>query len=217
MSRNIDRDKNEEIRRRRELLDAGLRLFSEKGIESVSLQSVVNETNVGIATMYNYYKNKVNFVVAISTDMWSSFWNEVLTKIEISELFKYNTYELTELYCNLIIGIYRQKPEMLKFSSNYKTFIQRENVPDETVNPHLEALEPIRRMYHEAYTRDIANGAIRSDISEDELFRTSALTMLAMAERFAEGIVWAKGTESSHISELNQIKEMILLWCRSGR
>lgn len=214
MARNTEKDKIEELRRRRQLLDTGLRLFSQKGIESVSLQAVVDETDVGIATMYNYYKNKVNFVVAISADMWSAVWKNTLKKADFSKLTACSSLELIEFYCDMIIDLYKERPEILRFSSNYKTYICRENVSKETVDPHLSVLEPVSSLFHQAYSKDSAAGIIRSDVSEEELFRTITITMLAMAERYAEGIVWTKGSSQIHINELNHIKEMILLWCR---
>lgn len=55
---------------RSSLLEAGLKLCSERGIESVSLQEIADEDSVGIATLYNYYGNKINLVNAISAYMW---------------------------------------------------------------------------------------------------------------------------------------------------
>lgn len=215
MARNIDKDKKEEMGRRRQLLDAGLRLFSQKGIETVSLQAVVSETDVGIATMYNYYQNKVNFVVSISADMWSSVWDLTLKKIDFQELAAFSLYSLTEFYCDMIIELYRNKPHILRFSGNYKTYLCRENVPIEATYSHLNVLKPIDNLYHSAFTREKEAGNICTDISEEEMFRNSAMTMLAMAERYAEGIVWISGENTEHVDDLRYVKEMILLWCRS--
>ena len=74
MGRNTERDEREAIRRKTQLIHAGFELFSENGIETVSLNAVAEKADVGVATMYNYFQNKVNFVIAISTKIWGEMW-----------------------------------------------------------------------------------------------------------------------------------------------
>lgn len=213
MARNPEKDKQAEQARRRQLLDAGLSLFSQKGIEGVSLQEIVNKTDVGIATMYNYYQNKENFVVAISADMWAGFLGHVLEKANLQQMSAMSLYDLTELYCDMIIDLYCSRPEILRFSSKYKTYICRQKISKESVQPHLNVLEPIEKIYHHVFEREKENGNILPDICEEALFRNTALTMLVMAERYAEGIVWIQGSQDGHLEDLRHVKEMVLLWC----
>lgn len=51
MPRNIERDKREADRRKNQLIEAGFRLFSQNGIETVSLQKVADAANVSPATI----------------------------------------------------------------------------------------------------------------------------------------------------------------------
>ena len=53
MPRNIERDEKEAMRRKEQLMEAGFRLFSQYGIENVSLQRVADAAEVGVATLYN--------------------------------------------------------------------------------------------------------------------------------------------------------------------
>ena len=52
MPRNIERDEKEAMRRKEQLMEAGFRLFSQYGIENVSLQRVADAAEVGVATLY---------------------------------------------------------------------------------------------------------------------------------------------------------------------
>lgn len=70
MARNTERDEREATRRKEQLMKDGFKLFSENGIENVSLQKVADAADVGVATMYKYYQTKVKLVVAISGKIW---------------------------------------------------------------------------------------------------------------------------------------------------
>ena len=71
-----------------------------------------------------------------------------------------------------------------------RTFIYHEGIEEEPLGEHLDELEPLRAMYHKLYEQAKVDHSIRTDLSEQELFTTVAIAMLAVAERYAQGIVW---------------------------
>ena len=79
MSRNPDRDKVFEKKRRERFEEQGFLMFAEKGIDNVCLNDIADAAQAGIATLFNYYQNKVNLVIAISGRIWRNFWDEVRT------------------------------------------------------------------------------------------------------------------------------------------
>lgn len=214
MPRNAERDEREAARRKEQLMKAGFELFSQHGIENVSLQKVADTADVGVATMYKYYQTKVKLVVAISGKIWGSLWNQILEQNGRAFFEKFTAYEYIEFYLDTIIRLYQEQPEMLRFSNNYKNFLYHEKIEDEELNEHLDVLGPLRAMYHKLYEQAKTDHSIRTDISEQQLFTSVAIAMLAVAERYAQGIVWANDHKSDHTQELKYLKEMILAWCR---
>ena len=215
MPRNIENDALREKIRRENMLEAGLRLFSKYGIENVKLQDVADEANVGIATLYNYYQNKPNLVNAISAYMWKKVWAENIDKVGKDELDSRNAYERIEGYFDLMIYLYREHPEILRFSGYYKTYMNLENSERIENNEHLDAVAPIAKIFHNLYEKAKVDKSIRTDIGEQEMFTTLALTMLGMAERYAMGIVWAANDENDYTKELLILKDMMLNWLKS--
>ncbi len=214
MARNVERDAREAERRRNQLIEAGFRLFSSKGIEIVSLQSVADEAHVGIATVYNYYKNKENLLVAISAYMWRSVYDAAFEKLGEDTRDRMNAYQMLEYYIDHIISIYHEHPEILKFSSDYKTYICRKGISGIGVEKQLSALAPLNNLFHEKYEKAKTDGSIRTDIPENQLFTTVAITMLGMSERYAQGLVWAMEDSNDYSRELSYLKEMLLMWVK---
>ena len=75
-------------------------------------------------------------------------------------------------------------------------------------------LKPLRVVYHNLYERARVDKSIRMDIPEQQLFTSVAIAMLAVAERYTQGIVWANDNKADHTQELEYLKEMILAWCK---
>lgn len=214
MPRNIEKDAREEMLRRKNLLEAGLKLCSENGIESVNLQEIADKAGVGIATLYNYYGNKVNLVNAISANMWKNVWEENTATIGEAVLNSYNAYERLEAYFDLMIYLYKEHPEILRFSSYYKTYMNQGNVQKAEKNEHLDVVAPIATIFHDLYEKAQVDKSIRTDIDEQTMFTTLALTMLGMAERYAQGLVWASNDDNDYTKELMILKDMMLKWLK---
>lgn len=216
MARNVERDEREALRRKTQLIQAGFELFSKKGIENVSMQSVAEAADVGPATMYNYFKTKVNLVVAISGYIWKSVWDEMLGKVSLEDMMKMDAFQLVVQYTDTIMMLYKTRPDFLRFSGNYKTFVVREGAKGNQLDEHLSALEPIGKLFHVKYEEAKVKHSIRTDIPEEEMFTTITLTMLGMAERYAEGIVWADNESPNHLKELEYTRDMILQWVKGA-
>ena len=63
--------------KRKEFMETGFKLFSEKSIESVTLPQIAEATGYGTATLYRYYDKKPGFVVAVAAWKWDEFANEI--------------------------------------------------------------------------------------------------------------------------------------------
>lgn len=217
MPRNIEKDLYEEARRRKHILEWGQKLFSERGIESVSMNAVAAAAGVGPTTLFKYYQTKEKLVVAISGMVWKNVWQETLSKYGEKQFSEFTAYEMIRIYTSSLIRVYQERPEILRFSGNYKTFICRQRTKVEDLGEHINPLKPIRTMFHQAYECAKTDHSIRTDISEDVLFTSVAIGMLAMAERYAQGIVWAGRDTIDHTQELQIAQEMILNWCTENK
>lgn len=214
MSRNAERDAIREKERRKRLLESGLRLFAEKGIEAVKLQEIADEAQVGIATLYNYYQNKVNLVVAISAHMWKRVWDEYRERIGSENLSSFNAYQQAESFFDLIIDLYHEHPECLRFSGFFKSYMNIYSDMADQENEHLNMLAPIGIHFHDLYEKAKVDKSIRTDVEEDVMFTTISLTLLGMAERYAQGIVWTGHKDRDYSVELQLLKEMMLNWLK---
>lgn len=128
MPRNIERDKREADRRKNQLIEAGFRLFSQNGIETVSLQKVADAANVSPATMYKYFLTKEKLLIAISAKVWDEVWQEALGDPGTNHFEHFTAYQGIEFYADRMIALYKNRPEVLRFSGEYKTYMNRRGI-----------------------------------------------------------------------------------------
>lgn len=214
MTRNAERDKLEAERRKTQLIEAGFELFARYGIESVSLSAVAKKADVAASTMYKYFQNKASLAVAISARIWSDVWTTSREQQGADTLAQMDPYQLFELYANTIIGLYLERPQILRYGANYKTYIRRENVPEGMLGEHLDPLRPIAELFLGSCKAAATGTSVRTDVSPEKMFSFLALTMLTMAERYAQGLVWTEVPKGAHADDLVQLKNLLLIWMK---
>ncbi|MBR2593074.1 MAG: helix-turn-helix transcriptional regulator [Firmicutes bacterium] len=68
--RNIEKDMIEMKRKREKILEAAFRLFSDTSIDAVSMNAVAAASEIGVATIYRYFKTKPDLVTEVAVTRW---------------------------------------------------------------------------------------------------------------------------------------------------
>ena len=77
MEENITRRERKKIHSKKSIVEAAVKLFSQKGYQETSVADIMNEADLGIGTFYNYFESKdeilKNLLQAIVEEIRESF------------------------------------------------------------------------------------------------------------------------------------------------
>ena len=196
--------------RRNTILREGFRLFEAKGIETTGMQEIANACHLGIATLYRYYKNKIDLVIDIGTRQWQEYFVDIQKKRSQRNVDRMTAAENLEFYLSFYIDLYTNHKDLLRFNSNFNSYVMHEGVSAEQLKPYLKAIGSIAVLFHELYEKGKKDGTIRTDMPEDKMFASTAHIMLAVAVRYAQGLLYSAENETDRNEEFNLLKKMIL-------
>lgn len=74
------------ITSKEEILKAGRMIAQEKGLNAINMRSVATECNIALGTLYNYYSNKEELVLAVIESIWKDIFHIKECKKDISFL-----------------------------------------------------------------------------------------------------------------------------------
>ena len=218
MPRNIERDKREADRRKNQLIEAGFRLILSERNRNCQPAKSGRRCKCQPCNDVQIFSDERKLLIAISAKVWDEVWQEALGDPGTNHFEHFTAYQGIEFYADRMIALYKNRPEVLRFSGEYKTYMNRRgNMEDKQLREHLDVLKPMQLLFHGMYERAKVDGSIRTDIPEEEMFITSSITMLSMAERYAQGLVWLNDPKDDHTQELLHLKEMLLLWCQGEK
>ncbi len=208
--RNLEKDELEMAARREAMLREGFRLFAGKGIEAVTMQEVASACGVGIATLYRYYNTKLALVIDIAVRQWEDYAVEVRQKQAERGIDKMTAIERLDFYLQFYIDLYRSHSLMLCFNQNFNNYVRHEGATKEQLRPYLEAIGTFAGMFHSLYEQAKRDGTMRTELPEDKLFAATSHIMLAVAVRYAQGLVYSADVETDRTEEMLLLKRMLL-------
>ena len=208
--RNLEKDELEMAARREAMLSAGFRLFAEKGIEPVSMQEVADACKVGVATLYRYYNTKLSLVIAIGVRQWEDYgaWAKALRKERHAD--DMTAAEDLSFYLDFFIDLYQNHKDLLRFNQNFNNYVQHEGASPEQLKPYVAAVGALGLFSHKIYEKGLRDGTIRTDMGEEKLFAATSHIMLAVAVRYAQGLLFSAGDEADRTEEFELLKRALL-------
>ena len=191
------------------IMEVAFQLFSEKGIEPVTMLEVAEKSGVGRATLYRYFATKTDLVMAVGARKWekyikeySELYSEVLDRLTGAERLK--------LYFDMFIDLYRNHRDILCFNYSINSFLNYEKSTIKQKQPFLNIVEQVCRRFHEVYVLGMRDGTLNPEVPENEMFNSSYHIMLAVASRYAIGLIYNPGKETASERELLMLEEMLL-------
>ena len=207
---NAEKDALEMAERREKMLAAGFKLFSERGIDAVKMQEVAAESGIGIATIYRYYDNKLSFVLDIGTRKWEEYGAYAAKKREERRADEMTAAEELAFYFDFYIDLYQNHKDLLRFNQSFNSFVRHEGATAEQLRPYTDSIGRLAAFFRGVYEKGRRDGTIRTEQSEEKMFAATAHIMLAVAVRYAQGLLYSAEHEEDRTEEFQMLKRLLL-------
>jgi AcrR family transcriptional regulator len=143
------------VDKRRNILDAAVRVFARQGFHSTRVSDIADEAGVAYGLVYHYFKSKDEVLNELFTERWSL----LLAAIEEADAGSQTPREKLGAVAGFIVDSYRHDPELMKV-----IIVEVTRAANSFGRTHLPE---IRRAY-DSITKIVAEGqevgAFRGDI-----------------------------------------------------
>lgn len=208
--RNTEKDEIEMSARREAMLREGFRLFAQKGIEPVSMQEVADACKVGVATLYRYFNTKLALVIAIGTRQWEDYAEYARDLREKRNADAMTAAQYLSFYLDFYIDLYQNHKDLLCFNQNFNNYVQHEGATEEQLRPYLAAVGALGGFSRKIYEKGRLDGTIRTDVPVEKMFAATSHIMLAVAVRYAQGLLFSAEDEADRTEEFELLKRALL-------
>jgi TetR/AcrR family fatty acid metabolism transcriptional regulator len=146
------------IDKRRQILDAAIRVFARQGFHATRVADIADEAGVAYGLVYHYFKSKDE----VLNELFSERWSLLLAAIEEADRGEAAPRAKLEAVAGFIVDSYRHEPELMKV-----IIVEVTRAANSFGRTHLPE---IRRAY-DSIARIVADGqrqgAFRDDVDAD--------------------------------------------------
>lgn len=190
---------------RQKIIETGFRVFCEKTIDATSIQEIADAAGIGIATVYRHFSTKTALVADINTWIWNQYIEEGFHNIDWDGS---TAAEILDRYLGAFIDLYRNHRDLLRYNQFFNVYAQREGIPTRRLKSFLTVVDTVEARFHRMYEKAKADGTLRTDVSEREMFSKTLHLMLAAVTRYAVGLVYDSGIAPEE--ELLFLRDLLL-------
>ncbi len=192
------------------ILETSFALFSQKNIESVSIGEIAKACGVAAMTVYRYFSTKPGLVVAVATWKWARLIEDNRKYRPHPDFEGMTAAEVFDFYLDSFLRLYRDNRDMLRFNQFFNIYVQSENIDETTIRPYGDLIRAFAERFHIIYEKALLDRTIRTDVPEEEMFRTTLHLMLAAVTRYAVGLVYPTENDEAALKELETLKRALL-------
>ena len=206
-----------ESERNRRILETAFRIFVERKIEPVSMGEIAEAAGIGRASLFRYYPNKLELVIAVCAKEWKECMDELDRTRPISSVGEIPAIDRLIFTLDSYIDMYRNHKALLQYNDNFNYYVSHMGVnkDNESLTEFHKALYSVNTRLHMMYEKAKADHTFRTNIPEEEFMWVTVHTMMAACEYYAEGFIWGSEENRDYTPELLILKEMILNFVRS--
>ena len=207
MGRNLEKDAVEMAAKNRRILENGLRIFAENGIEKVTMNDVARAAGIAVSSLYRYYSSKPKLVMAVGTWAWSAYVEENEKREAALGRPDRTAAEMFDFYLESFLELYRAQKALLRFNQFFNIYMASEEISPEEMQSYLDMIHGLEVRFGKIYRKALEDGTLRTELPEREMFSVTLHLMLAVVTRYAVGLVYNRNTD---IEELQLQKDMLI-------
>ena len=198
------------LEKKQHILETAFTLFSERGIEQVTMPEIADASMVGRATLYRYFETKLDLVLTIATSKWETYIKAYRASVPAERVAQMTAGENLRFFMDSFLDLYRNHRDVLRFNYNFNSYMRYAAVPREKQQSYLSMIKYLGMLFHRIYVRGLTDGTLNTQIGEDEMLSSIFHIMLAAVTRFSIGLIYAPENGPDPEKELVMLEELLL-------
>ena len=189
--------------KREYIIDSAKKLFLSKSISEITIKDISSVSDLGEATIYRYFSNKENLVIAVSLSI-----QQDILKVQFTDSNK-TGLEQIESFFNLFRNIFIEHKNYFKFISEFDT-IYLNSIANKSNQEYSLGLDAFYDIFMKAYQIGLTDKSIKKNKDIKLYYYTCTHSLLELCKKLASTQSGLK--QDSEVSKIDEIEYLISLF-----
>ncbi len=185
------------------IVDSAKKLFLSRSISEITIKDISSVSGIGEATIYRYFNNKENLVIAVSL----SIQHDIL-KVPFSEEKRAGIDKIQDFF-NLFRNIFVEHKDYFKFIAEFDT-VYLNNIKNKENKEYSLGLDAFYDIFMSAYELGLKDKSIKEVKNIKLYYYTSTHSLLELCKKLASTESGLK--QDKEVSKVDEIEYLISLF-----
>lgn len=174
-----------EKRRQKEnvIIDQAKQLFLEKGIREVSMEDIAKKAQIGVASLYRYFRMKKVLVLACGTRIWEERQEEFDRIFKQDEALSKTGIDTVHDLLYYYLDLFDNNKEFFIFIHLLDTYCMIDRFSKEEMSEYNNALLSIYRIFQRAMEKGLGDHTIRPELDYPTTYFAFSKALLGLAQK----------------------------------
>ncbi|MBQ1832718.1 MAG: TetR/AcrR family transcriptional regulator [Treponema sp.] len=178
----------------REIVECSFGLFADQGIESITMNEIARQSEIGVASLYRYFTTKEELVIEAAIYAWKmevEIFNKVFEYEDFGKMDGYTQLKsLMETFCEAVIT----QTSFFRFVYYFDAFVKKERVSPASLKRYEMEIFEVKNIVTAAIKRGREDGSIGfaggkneslKNASDDELYFTIMHSLFSLCQKLS--------------------------------
>ncbi len=200
-------------KRKEEVIIAAIDVFKEKGIDAAKMIDIAERAEVGVASVYRYFKTKTELAVESAIYLWDKDISILYEQFESNDFISLNGAEKVKRILELFVSIYKSYPEFFGFMEHFDNYIIKEGVPKERLEDYEENIISLKTAMICALEEGMEDGSIKTEVDKNAFYMTVSHALFSLCQKLIlRGNVLKSDAEVAGDKQLELLIDMAMIY-----
>ena len=201
---NVKNDRMEEV------IKSAAQLFMNNGIENIKMTDIAKDCEVGVASLYRYFKTKTAILIRSAIYEWERV-NELFDGIfECPTYAEKSGLEQIKELLKLQLVLFISHKNFLRFLYGFDVYMIKEKVDKSELCEYEKSILNIYPYFENAYKKGIDDKTVRTDIDFSLFCKSLSHSLMNLCQKFIIGEILPNDDFSNAEEEIKMMIDMAI-------
>jgi AcrR family transcriptional regulator len=199
-------------KQRKELvINEAINIINEKGINNTTVQEIANRAEIGVASVYRYFKTKNDLVIDAAIYLWEKQISLFMGEFEKESYTNLDGLNKVKKILSIYINIYHNHKDFLNFLEQFDNYIVKEKISVDKLNRYEKSILNIKSIMITALEQGKKDRSINKSIDNNAFYITVTHTLISLSQKLTlRGYILKNDNEVSDDTQLNLLIDMAI-------
>jgi AcrR family transcriptional regulator len=202
---------DEKDKRKEAVISIAIQVFIEKGIENSKMTDIAEKAEIGIASLYRYFKTKTEIVIEAAIAFWDLEIDAFYQYFNENDFKSLNGITRVSKILDVFINIYINHKDFFRFVEEFDNYVVKENIPTERLCIYEKNILNLMPVMIEALELGKKDGSITQNLNNEQYYMTITHTLISLSQKLIlRNIILSSDNIIEGKAQLELVKDMAL-------